>query len=36
MAEAKKMREEGLFRGGLGLYKTFIHLDTRGRNATWG
>jgi hypothetical protein len=36
MDEARKMRAEGLFRGGLGLYKTFIHLDTRGRNANWG
>ena len=36
MAEAKKMRDEGLFSGGLGLYRTFIHIDTRGRNATWG
>jgi len=36
MDEARKMREEGLFKGGLGLYKTFIHIDTRGRNASWG
>ena len=36
MAEAKKMRAEGIFKGGLGVYKTFIHIDTRGRNATWG
>ncbi len=36
MREAKKMRREGLFKGGLGLYRTFIHIDTRGRNATWG
>lgn len=35
MREAKKMRAEGRFRGGLGLYSSFIHLDTRGRNATW-
>ena len=34
--EARKMRNEGKFRGGLGLYSSFIHLDTRGRNATWG
>ncbi len=36
MTEARKMRDEGLFKGGLGLYKTFIHIDTRGRNANWG
>jgi len=34
--EARKMRDEGLFKGGLGLYKSFIHIDTRGRNANWG
>ena len=35
MAEAKRMRKEGLFKGGLGVYSSFIHLDTRGWNATW-
>lgn len=35
-AMAKTLREEGLFTGGLGLYESFIHIDTRGRNATWG
>lgn len=34
--EARKMRDEGKFRGGLGLYPSFIHLDTRGKDATWG
>jgi uncharacterized protein YcbK (DUF882 family) len=29
------MRNEGKFTGGLGLYKTFVHVDTRGVNATW-
>lgn len=29
-------RREGLFVGGLGLYSTFVHIDTRGYNATWG
>jgi hypothetical protein len=24
-----------VFKGGIGLYNTFIHLDTRGYNATW-
>ena len=23
------------FKGGLGLYETFVHIDTRGYNATW-
>lgn len=32
---ALKLRREGFFRGGIGLYPTFIHLDTRGYNATW-
>lgn len=35
-SEAIRMRAEGLFRGGLGLYSSFIHIDTRGSNATWG
>ena len=34
--EACRMRGEGSFKGGLGLYSSFIHIDTRGRNATWG
>lgn len=34
--EAKRMRAEGVFSGGLGRYESFMHLDTRGRNATWG
>ena len=29
------MRAAGTFAGGLGLYDTFAHVDTRGRNATW-
>lgn len=28
-------RESGLFVGGLGLYNSFVHVDTRGSNATW-
>ena len=30
-------RQEGRFVGGLGLYPSsgFVHIDTRGRNATW-
>ena len=35
IAEAKKMRKEGLFKGGLGEYSSFMHLDTRGYNASW-
>lgn len=31
----KKMRDGGSFRGGIGKYKTFVHIDTRGNNATW-
>lgn len=30
-----RAREQGLFRGGLGLYQTFVHIDTRGKNADW-
>ena len=30
-----EMRREGLFRGGLGLYRSFVHVDSRGHNATW-
>jgi len=29
------IREEGHFSGGLGLYSTFVHIDTRGYNANW-
>lgn len=32
---ALRLRREGFFRGGIGLYPTFIHLDTRGYSATW-
>lgn len=31
-----KWRDMGHFKGGLGLYSTFVHIDTRGSNATWG
>ena len=34
-AIAKSLREEGFFHGGIGFYRTFIHIDTRGENATW-
>lgn len=32
----KEWRAAGRFAGGLGLYRTFVHIDTRGTNATWG
>ena len=28
-------RENGGFVGGIGLYNTFVHVDTRPKNATW-
>jgi lysozyme len=31
----KEWRTNGKFSGGIGLYPTFVHLDTRGYNATW-
>jgi hypothetical protein len=33
---AQLMRSQGLFKGGIGRYGSFIHVDTRGRNADWG
>lgn len=31
-----KMRDnENLFKGGIGIYNTFVHVDTRGQNADW-
>ena len=31
-----KMRREGMYKGGLGYYVgRFVHIDTRGYNATW-
>lgn len=32
---AKKLRDEGFFKGGIGRYNTFTHIDTRGYNADW-
>lgn len=29
------LRREGYFKGGLGLYRSFVHIDSRGHNATW-
>lgn len=31
----RKMRSEGIFSGGIGTYRTFVHVDTRGTNANW-
>lgn len=30
------LRQAGEFKGGIGRYNTFTHVDTRGSNATWG
>lgn len=32
----REMRNEGKFRGGIGGYSSFLHIDVRGSNATWG
>ena len=34
-AELRRMRSQGVFRGGIGVYSTFVHVDTRGVNADW-
>lgn len=31
----KRWRDAGVFKGGLGKYSTFVHIDTRGHNSTW-
>lgn len=31
----KYKRDNGEFKGGLSAYSTFVHIDTRGENATW-
>lgn len=33
---AKKVRDRGDFKGGIGLYRGFVHIDVRGHNADWG
>ena len=30
-----QMRKEGVFKGGIGKYRTFVHVDVRGKNADW-
>jgi hypothetical protein len=34
-AMAKEMRAVGLFKGGIGRYRGFTHIDTRGSNVDW-
>ncbi|WP_170333082.1 D-Ala-D-Ala carboxypeptidase family metallohydrolase [Ruegeria arenilitoris] len=34
-AIAKQLRKEGVFEGGVGTYRTFVHIDTRGTRADW-
>lgn len=34
-AVVKRLRDAGLFSGGIGKYKTFVHVDTRGVNRDW-
>lgn len=35
-AMARAMRSAGIFKGGVGGYRGFTHIDTRGFNADWG
>jgi hypothetical protein len=30
-----QLRKEGFFKGGIGKYRTFCHVDVRGKNADW-
>lgn len=32
---ARRLRDKGAFRGGIGVYSSFVHIDTRGQNADW-
>lgn len=32
---ARSLRSRGLFRGGVGRYRSFTHIDTRGQNVDW-
>lgn len=32
---AKDLRNQGLFKGGIGRYSAFVHVDTRGLNVDW-
>jgi len=35
-AVSRNLRDRGLFKGGVGSYPTFTHIDTRGTNINWG
>ncbi len=32
---ARNLRDRGLFKGGVGSYSSFTHVDTRGQNVNW-
>ncbi|MEP2776019.1 MAG: D-Ala-D-Ala carboxypeptidase family metallohydrolase [Luteolibacter sp.] len=34
-AAARSLRDRGLFKGGVGSYSSFTHIDTRGSNVNW-
>ena len=34
-ATARNLRDRGLFKGGVGGYESFTHIDTRGENINW-
>lgn len=34
-AAARSLRDRGLFKGGIGSYSSFTHIDTRGQNISW-
>lgn len=34
-AAARSLRDRGLFKGGVGRYSSFTHIDTRGTNVNW-
>ncbi|NPU12815.1 DUF882 domain-containing protein [Bradyrhizobium sp. 83012] len=34
-AKLKEYRSRGVFSGGIGVYRSFVHVDTRGTNANW-
>jgi len=34
-AAARSLRDRGLFKGGVGSYSNFTHIDTRGQNVNW-
>ena len=31
----REMRQSGQFKGGIGVYRSFVHVDTRGSNTDW-